>query len=572
VEGSNQLRTANTAWWREGEIVLLLGLVLTAHFFRAGAWPLRGEEPRRAQIAFEMVERGDWIVPREQGEPFYIRPPLQNWLIALSCIGLENWGVWAVRLPSLMATLLTTLIVYWYARQSLSRLGALAAGSAFTTFADIFKSGVQAETEAIFTLLVGGSLLVWHGNFLRRGATTWTYASGYALMALAMLTKGIQAPAYYLGSIGIYLLLTKQWRLPFCRAHLLGSLAGVAILLAWIIPYAGVMGWQAVPQAWFGDPAITVNGGIRSWRVSEVAKHFLTFPLEIAAGTLPWSVLLVLFLSRDFRRSLGEARAAVTFLTVCTMLGLASCWIPPGALPRYLVPLYPCIAVLIGFVVQRCSEVNAGALVHVFWNRYLAALSGIMVLAAAAILILTALGGHFRIPSSWAEPPLRALVFALTSVALAALVYRVRGASGPEPVRQAVLAVAAFLVIGFTGVMTDVRGQMSERAAQQMEDLKTRLPPGQQIASIDGHTHALFAYLYGRPLIALAEKDSEPEYFCFQRPGLLCPRNGEPRLPFAWEEVGVICVDRNHHPVPDQVVVVGRRLPTGPALTALPPR
>jgi hypothetical protein len=32
-------------------------------------------------------------------------------------------------------------------------------------------------------------------------------------------------------------------------------------------------------------------------------------------------------------------------------------------------------------------------------------------------------------------------------------------------------------------------------------------------------------------------------------------------LPFPWEEVGVVSLDRNHQEPPDRVVVVGRRLP-----------
>src|SRR5262249_432081 len=142
---------------------------------------------------------------------------------------------WAVRFPSLLATLLTTLMIYGYSRIGLSRHGALAAAVVFATFADMFAMGRQAETEALFILLLSGSLLVWHWGFLRRWPDFATYACGYGLMALAMLTKGIQAPTYFVGSIFAYLVLTGQWRRLFCRGHLLGALAGAAILLAWVI-------------------------------------------------------------------------------------------------------------------------------------------------------------------------------------------------------------------------------------------------------------------------------------------------------------------------------------------------
>ncbi len=180
------------AWWRERDILWLLLLVISAYFLRAGALPIRGEEPTRAQIAREMVERGDWVVPREQGEPFRIRPPLQNWVIAVSCTAFGSWGEWYVRFPSLLCTLLTTLLIYGYCRSVLSRLGALAAAVAFATLADMFQMGRQAETEALFIFLLSGSLLTWHLGLLRRWPETLTWIAGYGFMALAMLTKGLQ--------------------------------------------------------------------------------------------------------------------------------------------------------------------------------------------------------------------------------------------------------------------------------------------------------------------------------------------------------------------------------------------
>src|SRR4051812_22818010 len=101
-------------WWREGEVLLLVALVAAAYASRLTALPLRGEEPRWSQVAYEMQSRGDWIVPREQGDPFPSRPPLHSWLIAASCALCGTRDAWAVRLPSLLATLLTTLTVYGY--------------------------------------------------------------------------------------------------------------------------------------------------------------------------------------------------------------------------------------------------------------------------------------------------------------------------------------------------------------------------------------------------------------------------------------------------------------------------
>ena len=66
-------------WRRDGAMLALLVLIVwTGYFLRPSARFMVGEETRRGQVAVEMIESGDWIVPREQGDLFLSRPPLQN--------------------------------------------------------------------------------------------------------------------------------------------------------------------------------------------------------------------------------------------------------------------------------------------------------------------------------------------------------------------------------------------------------------------------------------------------------------------------------------------------------------
>src|SRR5262249_52470400 len=158
----------------------------------------RGEEPTRAQIAREMIWHGDWIVPREQGEPFRSRPPLQNWLILASTAVCGSWQPWVVRLPSVIGMVVSTLLVYGYSRTLVSRSAALGAAAAFPTFGEILTLGGMAETEAVFICLVSASLLLWHWGQVKGWPATWTWVLSYALVGLAVLCKGPQPPVYFL--------------------------------------------------------------------------------------------------------------------------------------------------------------------------------------------------------------------------------------------------------------------------------------------------------------------------------------------------------------------------------------
>jgi 4-amino-4-deoxy-L-arabinose transferase-like glycosyltransferase len=565
---------AGTPWWRAWEVVVLVLLVLAGYALRAGALPLRGEEPTRAQGALEMVESGNWIVPREQGEPYRIRAPMQYWMIAVSCLALGTWNEWAVRFPSVVATLCTVLLIYGYARLSLSRFGAFAAAAAFATMADIFKMGLYAETEAVFIFEVTASLFVWHWGMLRRWPDSVTYAAGYGFMAVGMLTKSFQAPAYFGAGIGAYLVLSGQWRRLFCRGHLAGMLVGAAVLLAWILPYASAMGWDAVCMVWMGDPVVAQSGRIQNWDLAEFGAHFVTYPLEIAAGTLPWCLLLALYLRRDFRMAIGAARPQVFFLVVCMGIALPTCWLPPTGAPRYFATFFPALAVLIGLAIQRCAEADTPLALRAAWRRYLLLLAPIVVGAPLAVVALATFGAPHPVLEPWVEPPRAATAYALTFAALAVALLRVRAAATPLQVRLSVFVLVAFLLILFNGVVTDVRVYRSVPVAESVRQLKEQLPPGQALVSIGGHVDCLFPYYYGPPLIAPrpwpapgSEPDPSLTYFCFN-----CPGDTRPALPFAWREIAAINMDRNRQDRPERVVVVGMRLTTatGSPLNALP--
>jgi 4-amino-4-deoxy-L-arabinose transferase-like glycosyltransferase len=544
-------------WWREAEVGWLVLLVVVAYFLRAADLPLRGEEPTRAQIAFEMIEGNDWIVPREQGDLFLLRPPLQSWVIAASSLIFGERGPWAVRFPSLAATLLTTLLIYGYSRTFLARGGALAAGLAFATLGEMFQTGRQAETEALFILLVSSSLLVWHWGQVRQWPATLAWSAGYGLMSLAMLTKGLQAPIYFTGAVFGYLLLTGQWRRLCTPAHLLGVLVAAAFIALWTVPYYLAMGWPAVHAVWFGDPALNPE----MWHVKEVAAHAAVFPFVVFGCMLPWSPMLLLYVCRSVR----ERSPQVVFLAVCVAVAFPTCWLHPGGQSRFFAPLYPCLAVLIGRAIQRCAEAGPSSWLGVVRTLYLAVAAGTMIAAAVVVPAVSLAGAFDPALAPWSESLPAAAGYSAVNIALAAVTWRARR-GGERNLRMAVLPLAAFMVVTFTGVITDIRLRRSEDAGAAIARLKEKLPPGQQLVSFGGHTDSLFAYHFGFPLILprpwpVTAEDAGPEatYFSFVSEG-----TSRRSLPFPWEEVGVVSLDRNQQEPPERVVVVGRRLPLAP--------
>src|SRR5262245_21489986 len=541
----------------ELELALLIVLVCVIYFTRLAAPNLRGEETRRGQVAVEMIQTSDWIVPRQQGQLFLSRPPLQNWLIGL--LGLVRDGVddLAVRLPSAVATILLAGLIYGYARGCLSPVGALVAGLSFATMIQVIELGRLGETEALFTLAVGGSLLVWHWGWTRGRSRLVTWCLAYVLAAAGMLLKGPQGPVFFAGPVGMYLIATRQWRELVTWSHAAGIALFFALWNAWQLPYYVSVGGEATWHIYRHDVAMRFAD--RSW--TTILKHLAVYPLEIFVCQLPWSPLLAVCLSGSFWNRLKEKRPYVIFLVCCIVATFPAVWFVPGARSRYYMPLYPCFAVLIALAAEHCWQSAAKAAWQNAWRQLVGGLALVMVAAGIGV----GLAGLLPQPAGLLVQPLAfAIPYLLASLLLAGVAWWSAAGLTPAQQRAGCIAVAAFVALAYVGVVTNIRVNFSNDTQQQIAELKRRLPAGAKLVSFGLLDH-MFTFYFCEPIEALAEVSSNPpppeeSFFCFR------PTAGsqEP-FDFAWEPVAVISCDRNRRPSPERTIVVARRLPQGAA-------
>ncbi len=560
------------AWWKEPHAWSVLLLVLAIYFVRLGAPTLQGEETRRALVAEEMLRTGDWIVPREQGVLFPDRPPLGNWTIALVRAVSGSREAWAVRLPSALATLLTTWLVYVYARASLSSLGAAASACAYATLGQVLQLGRLAETEAVFTLLVAASLLGWHlawERLWRLGA----WMVGYGFAGLAALAKGPQGPIYFVCAAVGWLALKREWREIVSWRHLAGCMVGVAIVAAWHVPYARAVEWPLVLQTW---------GGLATARFdysepAEVLWHLVRFPVEILVCLLPWSLLLAAYALQRPRRALDRGPAQVPYLLLAIGLAFLTCWLAPQARGRYFMPLYPCFCPLIGLAIERALQVPDSVWQQA-WRRFCTGAAAVAVAAGVGLLAVALLGWVLSRPrtigadwtarAKWA-PALQAqplwfgFGYAAVAILAAVLAWRARGCK-PRDATACVFGLAAFLGLTYVGALVNSQVHAQNDVAAAVARVKRRIPEGERLVSL-GKAYHRFVYWYGEPVEVVdpaqaALRNGDWRYFCFHLAGL----QARPEVPFAYEELAVVpCDRRRDQPLYDRVVVA-RRLDVAP--------
>ncbi len=541
-------------WWKEIQVLWLILFVGGIYFTRIASLNLLGEETRRAQVAREMVWTGDWLVPHQQGELYLSRPPLGSWVIALAAQVRGDFDAVSVRLPSLLAILLTTLLIYVYSRNFLSQTGAFLAAVSYPTMMQVLQLGRLAESESLFTLFLSGALLAWHWGYIQEWPAWRTWTLGYVLAALAGLTKGPQGIAYFVGPVWFYLVvLERNGRMLFRPAHFVGLLAGAATIAMWQIPFVLATSFDAGKAIWFTQAANRYAFG-DPWAL---AKHIAQFPLEVFACTFPWSLALFQFLNRNFWRSIQGIRSEVWFLLAALAVTFPTLWFAPHARGRYFMSLYPVMAVLCGVVLERCAIATPLTAMNRGWRQFLLGLSGAGVLGGIVLA-----GLAFR--PAWNSErilisPLMAGCFLAAAMGvLVSMIWHFRSQTSRD-IQIAAAGIALLFGLAYTGPVVSSLIARQPPVDELLRQVREELPDDEILVSFGRVTHA-FAYYYGAfiPQRAWPEALNEnlPQYFCCRKRDL----ETHP-LPFAWEAIAEMSFEDDENPSAGSYVLIGRRLP-----------
>src|SRR5580765_7198738 len=195
-------------------IVLIWAVIYVGSLFQP---PLMDDaDTVHAEAAREMVERDDWVTLKiNDGFRYLEKAPLMYWLVAASY---KVFGVhdWSARLPIALGMLALLLVVYRIGRRFYRNEGglyaALALGTGFGPF--IYTRFMIPEMLVALWLAMGFYFFLESLEQSERGEqpsllVCWGLA---ATMALNVLTKGLIGLVFPIGTIFIYLLLTKNLR------------------------------------------------------------------------------------------------------------------------------------------------------------------------------------------------------------------------------------------------------------------------------------------------------------------------------------------------------------------------
>ena len=322
---------------------VLLLMCVALFFYGLGGAELWRTESLRAIIAQQMLDSGNWLVPRLYGEPLFTKPPGMYAAIALCSLPGGQVTEFTARLPSAIAATACVLLFSWYVRRQLGPVAGLAAGLILPMSPMWLDKGSAAEIDMLQVAWVAASIVC----FLRATEDEDRPAFGWWLAALLCVAGGVltkwTAPQFFYGTAIPFLWWRGRLRLLWSWQHLVSAAVAGGLCLAWVVAAVWLEGWDAFWPTFERESASRLVPGYSErpypWR--ETLYH----PIKLIVTTLPWSAVALLTLRRGFM-DLWDERGR-------RLLQAFHCWAWPQVVfwslitehtPRHSFPLFPAVA------------------------------------------------------------------------------------------------------------------------------------------------------------------------------------------------------------------------------------
>jgi 4-amino-4-deoxy-L-arabinose transferase-like glycosyltransferase len=185
-----------------------------------------------SQAAQYFSEHSDWVSAKINGLRYIEKPPLPYWISGV-LFKVFGQNVFSAHLPNALAMLGLAWLSWLWARRAWGPRAGLYAGLGVLTSIGpfLFTRFIIPESQlSLFLLIALYGLLT--GFEPGRGVRFyWMWAA----LALALLTKGLIAPTFFIGAAIPYLIVTGLWRRWRAMKPVTGTLLFLAIAAPWHI-------------------------------------------------------------------------------------------------------------------------------------------------------------------------------------------------------------------------------------------------------------------------------------------------------------------------------------------------
>jgi 4-amino-4-deoxy-L-arabinose transferase-like glycosyltransferase len=185
-----------------------------------------------AQAAQYFAEHSDWITAKTNGIRYIEKPPLPYWTVAV-LFKVFGQNVFSAHLPNTLAMLGLTWLAWWWARRGWGERAGFYAGLGVLTSVGpfLFTRFIIPEAQLSLFLLIALYCLLTGFEPGRGARFYWMWA----FLGIALMTKGLIAPVFFVGAAVPFLLVTGLWRRWRELKPFTGTLLFLAISAPWHI-------------------------------------------------------------------------------------------------------------------------------------------------------------------------------------------------------------------------------------------------------------------------------------------------------------------------------------------------
>ncbi|MFZ0477947.1 MAG: glycosyltransferase family 39 protein, partial [Terriglobales bacterium] len=478
------------------EVLLLAVFCGFLFFYGLGSFGLVGaDEPRYAQVAREMLNRSDWVLPTLDGKPWLEKPPLYYWQAMLSyrvarTFAPANYGgeadgarrsaggqllrasdgvsEWTARFPSAIDAALMIAAIYFFLRRLRPRTeldGALISATCAGVIGFAHAAATDMPLAATFTI----ALLAWYAWYERRNRAA--LAVFYLFLGLGTLAKGPIAPALAAVIVLLFIACGRDWSSIVRTLWLPGILLFVAVALPWYIAV------QMRDHDFFRVFIIEHNFARFSSNLYHHPQPFWFYVPVFLLALLPWTVWLIAAVVESLRRTWRartESHENVSAENSWTLFLLIWMFVPilffsasQSKLPGYILPAVPAAALLVTDYLAARRAVAS----RVGWPLALAhgLLCGIFVFAALS-------AGSIAMNHHLMRGPGTYVAAAIGGVIAIGIAFALVTAAGPRLIRSATMIaaiVSVAAVIRFAAPAIDAT-QSARPVAQEIQSFSSK--------------------------------------------------------------------------------------------------
>lgn len=324
-------------------ILILISLFTFALIWNLGMTPILADEPTRTIVAQELDFNDNLFVPTINGQFYYNKPPVYNWIILgfYKITGSKSEIV--SRIPVVISILLFITTLFFWCKRYMEKEMALLVGLIFATGSRLFFYDSMLGLIDVFFgwLILTTFILVYELEKSKK--YTLLFTTTYTIIAVCFLMKGLQAIAFQGMTLLGWFIYRKQFKQLFRLPHFIGLGIFISIIGLFLWKYNQYNPLETLIETlWTESSKRTI--GKQEWYHD--LTHIILFPLKnILADTFPWGILLFFLISSKIRREVFK-HDINKFALIIFSVNIIIYWLSPETRGRYLFPQYALLSII----------------------------------------------------------------------------------------------------------------------------------------------------------------------------------------------------------------------------------